>query len=104
MGNDVVLGVFTELKNTSLADGVRARHHSYLGDAIIGRDVNVGAGSITANFDGENVNQTTVGDGCYIGSGTVLIAPLVLPAGANVGAGLVVSQQNVSQVNGKPGQ
>ncbi len=101
IGNDVVLGVFTELKNTSLADGVRARHHSYLGDAIIGRDVNVGAGSITANFDGENVNQTTVGDGCYIGSGTVLIAPLVLPAGANVGAGLVVSQQNVSQVNGK---
>ncbi|MCX5646724.1 MAG: NTP transferase domain-containing protein [Phycisphaerae bacterium] len=101
IGNDVVLGVFTELKNASLADGVRARHHSYLGDAIIGRDVNVGAGSITANFDGENVNQTTVGDGCYIGSGTVLIAPLVLPAGANVGAGLVVSQQNVSQVNGK---
>ena len=104
VGDDVVLGVFTELKNTSLADGVRARHHSYLGDAIIGRNVNVGAGSITANFDGENVNQTTVGDGCYIGSGTVLIAPLVLQAGANVGAGLVVSQQNVNEVNGKPGQ
>lgn len=104
IGDDVVLGVFTELKNTSLADGVRARHHSYLGDAVIGRNVNVGAGSITANFDGENVNRTTVGDGCYIGSGTVLIAPLVLQAGANVGAGLVVSQQNVNEVNGKPGQ
>jgi bifunctional UDP-N-acetylglucosamine pyrophosphorylase/glucosamine-1-phosphate N-acetyltransferase len=103
IGNDVVLGVFTELKNTSLADGVRARHHSYLGDAMIGRNVNVGAGSITANFDGENVNQTTVGDGCYIGSGTVLIAPLVLPAGANVGAGLVVSQQNVGKLNGESG-
>ena len=101
IGDDVVLGVFTELKNASLADGVRARHHSYLGDAVIGRNVNVGAGSITANFDGENVNRTTVGDDCYIGSGAVLIAPLVLPAGANVGAGTVVSQQNVNNVNGK---
>jgi len=101
IGDDVVLGVFTELKNTSLADGVRARHHSYLGDAAIGRNVNVGAGSITANFDGQNVNQTTVGDDCYIGSGAVLIAPLVLPSGANVGAGTVVSQQNVNSVNGK---
>jgi bifunctional UDP-N-acetylglucosamine pyrophosphorylase/glucosamine-1-phosphate N-acetyltransferase len=99
IGDDVVLGVFTELKNTTLADGVRARHHSYLGDAIIGRNVNVGAGSITANFDGENVNQTTVGDGCYIGSGTVLIAPLVLPQGANVGAGMVVSQNNVNKLH-----
>jgi bifunctional UDP-N-acetylglucosamine pyrophosphorylase/glucosamine-1-phosphate N-acetyltransferase len=102
IGDDVVLGVFTELKNASLADGVRARHHSYLGDAVIGRNVNVGAGSITANFDGESVNQTMVGDDCYIGSGAVLIAPLVLPAGANVGAGTVVSQQNVNNVNGKP--
>ncbi len=103
IGDDVVLGVFTELKNTTLADGVRARHHSYLGDAAIGRHVNVGAGSITANFDGENVNRTTVGDDCYIGSGAVLIAPLVLPAGANVGAGTVVSQQNVKDINEKSG-
>jgi bifunctional UDP-N-acetylglucosamine pyrophosphorylase/glucosamine-1-phosphate N-acetyltransferase len=103
IGDDVVLGVFTELKNASLADGVRARHHSYLGDAVIGRNVNVGAGSITANFDGENVNRTTVGDDCYIGSGAVLIAPLVLPAGANVGAGTVVSQENVNNINGKSG-
>jgi bifunctional UDP-N-acetylglucosamine pyrophosphorylase/glucosamine-1-phosphate N-acetyltransferase len=103
IGDDVVLGVFTELKNASLADGVRARHHSYLGDAVIGRNVNVGAGSITANFDGANVNQTRVGDDCYIGSGAVLIAPLVLPAGANVGAGTVVSQENVNNINGKSG-
>jgi bifunctional UDP-N-acetylglucosamine pyrophosphorylase/glucosamine-1-phosphate N-acetyltransferase len=101
IGDDVVLGVFTEVKNVTLADGVRARHHSYLGDAIIGRNVNVGAGSITANFDGDRVNQTTVGDGCYIGSGAVLIAPLVLQAGANVGAGLVVSQQDVDKLGEK---
>ncbi|MBM4025460.1 MAG: UDP-N-acetylglucosamine pyrophosphorylase [Planctomycetes bacterium] len=104
IGDDVVLGVFTELKNTTLADGVRARHHSYLGDAVIGRNVNIGAGSITANFDGENVNRTCVGDDCYIGSGAVLVAPLVLQPGANVGAGKVVSQKNVDRLNEEPGQ
>jgi len=101
IGDDVVLGVFTEVKNVALADGVRARHHSYLGDAIIGQRVNVGAGSITANFDGERVHQTTVGDDCNIGSGAVLIAPLVLEPGANVGAGTVVSQENVKEICAK---
>ena len=101
IGDDVVLGVFTEVKNATLNDGVRARHHSYLGDASIGRHVNVGAGSITANFDGEKVNQTTVGDGCYIGSGAVLIAPLVLKDGAQVGAGMVVAQEDADQLEAK---
>jgi len=94
LGDDVVLGVFTEVKNVRLDDGVRARHHSYLGDAVVGKNVNVGAGSITANFDGENINQTNIGDDCYIGSGAVLIAPLMLEAGAQVGAGQVVSQDD----------
>jgi len=101
IGDDVVLGVFTEVKNASLADGVRARHHSYLGDATIGRRVNVGAGSITANYDGQTVHQTSVGDDCNIGSGAVLIAPLVLTPGANVGAGTVVSQENVGKICAK---
>jgi bifunctional UDP-N-acetylglucosamine pyrophosphorylase/glucosamine-1-phosphate N-acetyltransferase len=101
IGDDVVLGVFTEVKNTSLDDGVRARHHSYLGDATIGRRVNVGAGSITANFDGRHVYRTSVGDDCNIGSGAVLIAPLVLAPGANVGAGTVVSQENVDKICAK---
>jgi bifunctional UDP-N-acetylglucosamine pyrophosphorylase/glucosamine-1-phosphate N-acetyltransferase len=99
--DDVVLGVFTEIKNATLADGVRARHHSYIGDAAIGRNVNVGAGSITANFDGEKVNRTTVGDNCYIGSGTVLIAPLTLKPGAQVGAGQVVTQENADKLGEK---
>jgi len=99
--DDVVLGVFTEIKNATLADGVRARHHSYLGDATIGRNVNVGAGSITANFDGEKVNRTTVGDNCYIGSGAVLIAPLTLKPGAQVGAGMVVSQESADRLGEK---
>lgn len=100
--NDVVLGVFTEVKDVTLADGVRARHHSYLGDAVIGRNVNIGAGSITANFDGQTINKTTVGDDCYIGSGAVLIAPLKLASGAQIGAGMVVSQENVDESTKKP--
>lgn len=99
--NDVVLGVYTEVKNSMLGDGVRARHHSYIGDAIIGRNVNIGAGSITANFDGEKVNRTTIGDNCYIGSGAVLIAPLDLKDNSNVGAGTVVSQHSINELGGK---
>lgn len=99
--NDVVLGVHTEVKNSTLADGVRARHHSYIGDAMVGQNVNFGAGSITANFDGENVNQTNIGDNCYIGSGSVLIAPLELKDGSNVSAGTVVLQGSMSGLSGK---
>jgi len=99
--DDVVLGVFTEVKNSTLADGVRARHHSYIGDAAVGRNVNVGAGSITANFDGVKVSRTTIGDNCYIGSGSILIAPLELEDGSHVSAGTVVSQENVEKIGRK---
>jgi bifunctional UDP-N-acetylglucosamine pyrophosphorylase/glucosamine-1-phosphate N-acetyltransferase len=99
--NDVVLGVYTEIKNSTLADGVRARHHSYIGDAAVGRNVNFGAGSITANFDGEKVNRTDIGDDCYIGSGSILIAPLELKNGSHVSAGTVVSQESVNELGGK---
>ncbi|OHB75781.1 MAG: hypothetical protein A2Z25_04265 [Planctomycetes bacterium RBG_16_55_9] len=101
LASDVVLGVFTEVKNSILGDGVRARHHSYIGDATVGRKVNIGAGSITANFDGENINRTVIGDDCYIGSGAVLIAPLDLKDGSNVGAGTVVSQASVNELGRK---
>jgi len=99
--DDVVLGVYTEVKNSTLADGVRARHHNYIGDAVVGKNVNFGAGSITANFDGENVNMTYIGNNCYIGSGTVLIAPLELKDGSNVSAGTVISQESVNELGGK---
>jgi bifunctional UDP-N-acetylglucosamine pyrophosphorylase/glucosamine-1-phosphate N-acetyltransferase len=89
------------VKNSTLADGVRARHHSYIGDAMVGKNVNFGASSITANFDGEKVNRTNIGDNCYIGSGTVLIAPLNLKDGSNVSAGTVVSQESVNKLGGK---
>ena len=96
--NDVVLGVYTEVKNSTLADGVRARHHSFIGDTTVGRNVNVGAGSITANFNGQNINQTSIGDNCYIGSGAVLIAPLVIKDGTHINAGTVVTQESVNRL------
>jgi bifunctional UDP-N-acetylglucosamine pyrophosphorylase/glucosamine-1-phosphate N-acetyltransferase len=99
--NDVVLGVFTEIKNSSMAEGVRVRHHSFIGDATVGRNVNVGAGSITANYDGIKVNRTSIGDNCYIGSGVVLVAPLELKDGTHVNAGAIVTQENVGQLQQK---
>ena len=99
--DDVVLGVYTEVKNSTLANGVRARHHSYIGDATVGQNVNVGAGSITANFDGEKVSRTSIGNDCYIGSGAILIAPLELKDGLHVGAGTVVSQESVDKLGRK---
>lgn len=99
--NDVVLGVFTEIKNSFMAEGVRVRHHSFIGDAKVGRNVNVGAGSITANYDGHNVNRTNIGDDCYIGSGAVLVAPLELKSGTQVNAGAIVTRENVEQLHQK---
>jgi bifunctional UDP-N-acetylglucosamine pyrophosphorylase / glucosamine-1-phosphate N-acetyltransferase len=90
IGDDVVLGVFTEVKNASIDEGVRARHHSYIGDAAVGKNVNIGAGSITANYDGQQIHRTTIGDNCFIGSGSVLIAPLELKDGAHIEPGSVV--------------
>ena len=95
--DDVVLGVFTEIKNSTLGKGARARHHSYIGDATVGKNVNIGAGSITANFDGEKVSRTTIGNDCYIGSGSVLIAPLELKDGSHISAGTVVSQEDINK-------
>ncbi len=99
--NDVVLGVYTEVKNSTLADGVRARHLSFIGDATVGENVNIGAGSITANFDGQNISRTNIGNNCYIGSGTVLIAPLELQDGSHINAGTVISQKSVNELGGK---
>lgn len=90
IGDDVILGVFTEVKNSTLAEGVRARHHSYIGDSSVGKNVNVGAGSITANYDGKQIHHTQIGDNCFIGSGSVLIAPLELKDGSHIEPGSVV--------------
>ena len=99
--NNVVLGVYTEVKNSTLAEGVRARHHSFIGDSTVGENVNIGAGSITANFDGHKVHQTHIGNNCYIGSGSVLIAPLEIEEDSHINAGTVISQESVNELGGK---
>ncbi len=88
---DVKVGNFVELKKTVLESGSKAMHLSYLGDASIGKNVNIGAGTITCNYDGINKNQTTIGEGAFIGSDSQLIAPVRIGKGAYVGAGSTVT-------------
>ena len=86
------VGNFVELKKTVLGEGSKANHLAYLGDATIGEKVNVGAGTITCNYDGVNKNQTVVEDGAFIGSDTQLIAPVTIGKGAYVGSGTTIRE------------
>jgi bifunctional UDP-N-acetylglucosamine pyrophosphorylase / glucosamine-1-phosphate N-acetyltransferase len=86
------IGTFVETKNTRVGRGAKAPHLSYLGDADIGAGVNVGAGVITCNYDGEKKHPTTIGDGAFIGSDVQLVAPVRVGAGAYVGAGTTVTE------------
>jgi len=97
LGNDVVLGVFTEVKNSTLSDGVRARHHSYIGDAVLGKNVDIGAGAITANFDGEKIQRTQIGDGVFVGCGSVIVAPISIPSGLQIAPGTAVTSENMAK-------
>lgn len=92
LGHKVKLGNFVEVKNASLADGVSAGHLTYLGDATIGTKTNIGAGTITCNYDGKKKHRTTIGRGAFVGSQTTLIAPVVLGDGAFTAAGTVVTE------------
>jgi len=87
VGAGAKVGNFVELKKTRLGAGAKAPHLSYLGDAIIGRGANVGAGTITCNYDGERKHETIVGDGAFIGSDVQLVAPVRVGKGAYVAAG-----------------
>jgi bifunctional UDP-N-acetylglucosamine pyrophosphorylase/glucosamine-1-phosphate N-acetyltransferase len=86
------IGNYAELKKTRMGSGTQQHHMSYLGDAEIGEQVNIGAGAITANFDGERKNRTTIGDRAFIGVDTMLRAPLTVGPGARTGAGAVVTR------------
>jgi bifunctional UDP-N-acetylglucosamine pyrophosphorylase/glucosamine-1-phosphate N-acetyltransferase len=92
VGPDVHVGTSAELKNSSLGSGSKMGHFSYLGDAILGENVNVGAGTITANFDGVSKHPTAVGDNVFLGSDTVLVAPVRIGDDARTGAGAVVTR------------
>ncbi|MCU0976748.1 MAG: bifunctional UDP-N-acetylglucosamine diphosphorylase/glucosamine-1-phosphate N-acetyltransferase GlmU [Steroidobacteraceae bacterium] len=86
------IGNFVELKNTELGAGSKANHLSYLGDSVIGSKVNVGAGTITCNYDGANKYRTTIEDGAFIGSGTMLVAPVTVGQEATIGAGSTITK------------
>jgi bifunctional UDP-N-acetylglucosamine pyrophosphorylase/glucosamine-1-phosphate N-acetyltransferase len=92
VGEDAHVGNFVELKKTTMGQGAKANHLSYLGDATIGRKVNVGAGTITCNYDGTAKHPTVIEDGAFIGSDSQLIAPVRVGAGAYVAAGSTITQ------------
>ena len=90
--NDAHVGNFVEVKNVRLGEGSKANHLTYLGDAEIGKRVNVGAGVITCNYDGANKFKTVIGDDVFVGSDSQLIAPITIANGATVGAGSTVTK------------
>jgi bifunctional UDP-N-acetylglucosamine pyrophosphorylase/glucosamine-1-phosphate N-acetyltransferase len=87
LGEDVHIGNFVEVKASTLGRGSKANHLAYVGDSTVGAAVNIGAGSITANYDGVNKHRTVIEDGAFIGSDSQLVAPVTVGKGAYVGAG-----------------
>ena len=92
LGPEVHIGNFVEVKNATLARGAKANHLAYLGDATVGERVNVGAGSITANYDGANKHRTVIGADAHVGSNCVLVAPVTVGAGATIGGGSTIAK------------
>jgi bifunctional UDP-N-acetylglucosamine pyrophosphorylase/glucosamine-1-phosphate N-acetyltransferase len=92
LGREVHIGNFVEVKNSTLADGAKANHLAYLGDATVGERVNYGAGSITANYDGANKHRTVIEADVHVGSNCVLIAPVTVGSGGTIGGGSTVSK------------
>ena len=92
LGDEVHIGNFVEVKNSTLANGAKANHLAYLGDAMVGERVNYGAGSITANYDGANKHRTVIEDDVHIGSNCVLIAPVTIGRGGTVGGGSTITK------------
>ena len=92
LAEGVHVGNFVETKKTSLGRGSKANHLTYLGDAVVGAGVNIGAGTITCNYDGVNKSTTTIGDNAFIGSNSSLVAPVSIGEGATIGAGSVIGK------------
>jgi len=90
--NNVKVGNFVEIKKSTVDDGSKVNHLTYIGDAEIGKGVNIGAGTITCNYDGANKYKTTIGDGAFIGSGVELVAPVEIGKNATIGAGSTITK------------
>lgn len=95
LANDVHIGNFVEVKNSSIGLGSKANHFTYLGDAEVGAGSNIGAGTITCNYDGANKHKTIIGDAAFIGSNSSLVAPVKIGNGATIGAGSVITRDVV---------
>lgn len=89
---DVRIGNFVEIKKSEIASGTKINHLSYVGDTQVGKNVNIGAGTIVCNYDGANKQRTVIGDGVFVGSDTQLVAPVTIGEGATIGAGTTVTQ------------
>ncbi len=92
LANNVKVGNFVEIKKSTVDDGSKVNHLTYIGDTEIGKGVNVGAGTITCNYDGANKHKTTIGDGAFIGSGVELVAPVEIGKDATIGAGSTITK------------
>jgi bifunctional UDP-N-acetylglucosamine pyrophosphorylase/glucosamine-1-phosphate N-acetyltransferase len=92
IGEGAHIGNFVEVKNSTIGKGTKANHLAYLGDATVGEGANIGAGTITCNYDGFDKHKTTIGNGAFIGSDTALVAPVTVGDGAFVGAGSVITK------------
>jgi len=91
LGPGVHMGNFGEVKNAHLGPGVKMGHFSYIGDAEVGAEANIAAGTVTCNYDGERKHRTEIGRDAFVGSGTMLVAPVRVGGGAKIGAGSVVT-------------
>jgi len=92
LDSGVKIGNFVETKNAQLGQASKVNHLSYVGDSVIGSNVNIGAGTITCNYDGANKHQTVIEDNVFVGSNSALVAPVTICQGATVGAGSTISR------------
>src|SRR5207247_219041 len=92
LAEDVHVGNFVEVKASKLGAGSKANHLAYIGDSEVGERVNIGAGTITCNYDGANKNRTVIEDDCFIGSDATLVAPVRIARGSYIGAGSTISK------------
>ncbi|HEY4374203.1 MAG TPA: bifunctional UDP-N-acetylglucosamine diphosphorylase/glucosamine-1-phosphate N-acetyltransferase GlmU [Burkholderiales bacterium] len=93
LDEDVHIGNFVEVKNANVGKGSKANHLAYVGDSDVGRGVNIGAGTITCNYDGVNKHRTVIEDGVFVGSDSTLVAPVTLRAGSYIGAGSTITRE-----------
>jgi bifunctional UDP-N-acetylglucosamine pyrophosphorylase/glucosamine-1-phosphate N-acetyltransferase len=93
IGPGARVGNFVEIKNAVLEEGAKANHLTHIGDALVGKDANVGAGTITCNYDGFAKHRTEIGEGAFIGSNSALVAPIIIGDGAYVATGSVITEE-----------